>query len=168
MARYTDISVEIEHEEMYGRFKSNLPRKAELFAQLYVETGDAGLAYIKTHPDTDWENSHYSPTAMGMHFAKRKAVAKYIDELRKVHAMTHHATVDSLIAELEETRKAALDARVPQCGAAVSATMGKAKLLGLDRQVVDVVSTDGSLDIKASLSELFSTVTDSKNNPIEE
>lgn len=46
-------------------------------------------------------------------------------------------TVESLTEELEEARKAALGAENPQCGAAVSATMGKAKLYGLDKQLVE-------------------------------
>lgn len=42
-------------------------------------------------------------------------------------------TVQDLIAELDEARVAALGAETPQCSAAINATMGKAKLTGLDR-----------------------------------
>ena len=54
-------------------------------------------------------------------------------------------TVDTLLDELEEARKAALDADTAQSSAAVSATMGKARLLGLDKKIVDHMSSDGSL-----------------------
>lgn len=42
-------------------------------------------------------------------------------------------TLQSLLSELDEARKAALSAETPQCSAAINATMGKAKLTGLDR-----------------------------------
>lgn len=56
-------------------------------------------------------------------------------------------TVDDLIKELEEARQAALDPNLdkPQSAAAVSATMGKAKLLGLDKQLVDITTNGNSL-----------------------
>ena len=40
---------------------------------------------------------------------------------------------------------AALAAETPQASAAVGATMGKAKLLGLDKQIIDHRSADGSM-----------------------
>jgi hypothetical protein len=49
-------------------------------------------------------------------------------------------TVDTLVAELEEARQIALG--VPAPSAAVAATMGKAKLLGLDRIVDDRDSSE--------------------------
>ena len=44
---------------------------------------------------------------------------------------------------MEEARQAALTAERPQSAAAVAATMGKAKLLGLDKQIVEVTGKDG-------------------------
>ena len=48
--------------------------------------------------------------------------------------------VDSLMLELEEARWLALATNV-----AASATMGKAKLAGLDNQIIDHTSSDGPL-----------------------
>lgn len=56
----------------------------------------------------------------------------------------HDLTVGDLLAELEEARQAALGAENPQSSAAVAATMGKAKILGLDKQIIDHRSSDGS------------------------
>ena len=56
----------------------------------------------------------------------------------------HEITVDTLLAELEEARKAALCAETPQTSAAVSATMGKAKLLGLDKKIVELTGKNGA------------------------
>lgn len=70
-----------------------------------------------------------------------------VQELRDTTAKKAMITVESLLAELEEARQAALTAETVQSSAAVSATMSKAKLLGMDKQLVDVthrVVDDGS------------------------
>jgi hypothetical protein len=56
-------------------------------------------------------------------------VSPRIEALQTAHAERHNITVDSLSAELEEARVAALS--TGQISAAVSAIMGKAKLHGL-------------------------------------
>ena len=60
---------------------------------------------------------------------------KLMEEIRAEIAETHQITVASLIAELNEIKSVALGGERPQCAAAVSAVMGKAKLAGLDKQV---------------------------------
>ena len=67
---------------------------------------------------------------------KPKITAR-LAELREPIVKRHNVTVDSLMVELEEARKAALGAETPQSSAAVAATMGKAKLCGLDKLVVE-------------------------------
>lgn len=64
-------------------------------------------------------------------------VSARVAELRAEAAKRHSVTVESLIIELEEARAIALAAETPQTSAAVSATMGKAKLCGLDKQVIE-------------------------------
>ncbi|MDP0316572.1 terminase small subunit, partial [Glaesserella parasuis] len=66
-----------------------------------------------------------------------------IEELQAEHIERHKLTVDDLLDELEVAREKALERG--QLSVAVSATMGKAKLLGLDKQVIDHTSSDGSL-----------------------
>ena len=50
---------------------------------------------------------------------------------------------------------AALACEPPQSASAVSATMGKAKLLGLDKQTIDHTSSDGSMTVKPMVIELI-------------
>lgn len=74
-------------------------------------------------------------------------IAVRVRNLRDNIAKKAAITVESLLNELEEARQAALSAETVQSSAAVSATMSKAKLLGLDKQLIDVthrVVDDGS------------------------
>jgi phage terminase small subunit len=67
----------------------------------------------------------------------RPHVDARVNELRANIAQKKQVTVESLLDELEEARQAALAAETPQASAAVTATMGKAKLCGLDKQIID-------------------------------
>lgn len=86
---------------------------------------------------------------------KNGKVSVRVDELKEEHRNRHNLTVDDLIRELEEARQAALGADTPQSSAAVGATMGKAKLLGLDKQIVDNISSDGSMTPKPTTIQLL-------------
>ena len=80
-------------------------------------------------------------------------VSARIDELRAELAQRGRCTLDSLLQELEETRVSALNRETPQCSAAVAATMGKAKLCGLDKQLVEL---SGGVDVTVrSKAEMF-------------
>lgn len=68
-----------------------------------------------------------------------------VAEFRNKTAEKAMITVETLLAELEEAREAALTAETVQASAAVTATMSKAKLLGLDKQIIDHTSSDGSM-----------------------
>lgn len=70
-------------------------------------------------------------------------IQKELQDLKDAIMAKHNVTVDSLIEELEEARKAALHAETPQAAAAVSATMGKAKLTGLEKSKVEVSGPEG-------------------------
>lgn len=67
-------------------------------------------------------------------------VAAMIAKLQERAAKQHDVTVASLLAELEEARQVALGAETPQSSAAVAASMGKAKLCGLDKQVIELTA----------------------------
>lgn len=62
-------------------------------------------------------------------------IMEYVEKLREEMRERFMVTVESLTEELEEARVIAREDRVPT--AMVSATMGKAKLYGLDKQVVE-------------------------------
>jgi phage terminase small subunit len=109
---------------------SKLTIKQEAFAVAYVETGNASEAYRQAYSADSMkpETIHKRASELLMN----GEVAGRLAQLRAEAAARSSITVDSLLDELEEARKAALGAVTPQAAAAVSASMAKAKLLGMD------------------------------------
>lgn len=107
----------------------------------YLETGNASEAYRQA----------YNAENMKPETVNRKAkelmdngkIAARIEALQEDHRERHKITVDDLLAELEEARQVALGQGNPQTSAAVAATMGKAKLLGLDKQILEHSGPNG-------------------------
>lgn len=102
--------------------------KQETFCQKYIETGNASEAYrqaygTKGKPETVARSAH--------ELIGNPKVAARLAELREVVTKAHGVTVSSLIAELEEARQ--VGAKREQAAAMVAATMGKAKLAGIDK-----------------------------------
>ena len=122
--------------------------KQEAFARAYVETGNASEAYRRAYDSSKMKPESVNESASRL-LADVKITAR-LAELREPIMQRHNVTVDSLVFELEEARQAALSAETPQSSAAVAATMGKAKLCGLDKQVIDLMSSDGSMTPAAS------------------
>lgn len=111
----------------------------EKFSQAFVETGNASEAYRRSYNTENMaENTVWKRAS---ELLDNRAVEGRIETLRAKHAKRHNVTVDSLVAELEEIKQIALAAETPQTSAAVSAVMGKAKLTGLDKQVVEMTGT---------------------------
>ena len=119
----------------------NLTQKQENFAKLYVELGNASEAYRRAY---DTQASYASVNVKACNLLKQDNVSVRVKELQEESAKRHKITVDSLLDELEEARKAALTSETAQSSAAVTATMSKAKLLGMDKQIIDHQSSDGS------------------------
>ncbi|MHB9328037.1 terminase small subunit [Phytobacter ursingii] len=120
---------------------AGLTIKQEAFCQAYIETGNASEAYR-----TAYAADKMKPEAIHVNASKlldNAKVALRVSELQGEIKQRHNVTVDSLIAELEEARQAALGAETPQSSAAVAATMGKAKLTGLDKQIVELTGQGG-------------------------
>ena len=117
--------------------------KQEKFAQLYVELGSSAEAYRQAYkadrmkPTTIYQRAH--------DLLENGKVKVRIETIREAARERNLVTVDSLLVELEQARQIALGAETPQTAAAVSATMGKAKLVGLDKQILDLRSGDGSM-----------------------
>lgn len=87
------------------------------------------LAKGKT-ADEAYAQAGYAPNrGNATRMKANESVRKRVDELQGRSAKRVEVTVESLAAELEEARALAL--RKDQSAAAVSATMGKAKLFGL-------------------------------------
>jgi phage terminase small subunit len=120
-----------------------LTDKQEKFCHLVIELGNTSEAYRQS----------YNAGKMKTETINRKAkelmdngkITARLTELREPIIEKHNITVESLLKELEEARTCALTAETVQSSAAVSATMSKAKLLGLDKLIVDHTSSDGSM-----------------------
>ena len=111
---------------------SELTVKQEKFAQLYIELGNASEAYRRAYNSTAKpETVHVKACELLSHGKVSVRVKQLKDETKQ----RHNVTVDSLMIELEEARQLALSTDAP--APAVSATMGKAKLAGLDKQIIE-------------------------------
>lgn len=119
----------------------SLTPKQEAFCQAYIETGNASEAYRRSYnvrPAT-------KPEAINVNASKMLADAKIalrVAELKAVHAERHGVTVDDIADMLREDRKFARECATP--AAAVSATMGLAKLYGHLRDKVEHTGKDGA------------------------
>ena len=124
----------------------NLTPKQESFCQLYIELGNASEAYRQSY-DADSMNENTVHVKASELLSNGK-VSVRIEQIRSEHKKRHNITVDTLLLELEEARQAALSPMLekPQTAAAVSATMGKAKLLGLDKKIIDVTTNGESMN----------------------
>lgn len=112
-----------------------LTPKREKFAQSYVELGCGAKAYREAFSTKGMSDKTIWEAASRL--LKDSKVAARVEELKEVHRKRHNVTVDDLLGELEEARVAAMTCEKPQAAAAVGATMGKARILGLDKQVLE-------------------------------
>lgn len=118
-----------------------LTEKQEAFCRAFVETGNASEAYRRSY---DAKNMGQNTIAVkASNLLDKDNITVRLQQLREVHQKRHNVTVDSLVAELEEIKNVALSAETPQSSAAVAAVLGKAKLMGLDKQLVQL---SGGLD----------------------
>lgn len=120
---------------------AGLTIKQEAFCQAYIETGNASEAYRTAYAADKMKAEAIHVKASEL--LSNGKISVRVRELQGEIKQRHNVTVDSLIAELEEARQKALSAETPQSSAAVAATMGKAKLTGLDKQIVELTGQGG-------------------------
>lgn len=137
-----------------------LTYKQEKFCLKYIEFADATRAYRCVYDVSTKSNSAVYVDAHRL--SKEPHVAARIQELKEMHFKRHEITVDDLLDELEEARQVSLNGEKQQPAAAVSATMGKAKLLGLDKQIIDITSNGESIN-KPSVIQLVAPDVDSQD-----
>lgn len=119
----------------------NLTPKQDEFARAYVETGCAAEAYRRAYKAKDMKDNVVHVKACEL--LKHGKVTVRIEQLKERVMKKHNCTLDSLIAELEEARAIAIE-NPRAVSAAVSATMGKAKLLGLVTDKQEHAGKDGA------------------------
>lgn len=113
--------------------------KQEAFCLAYVETGNASEAYRRAY-----NASRMKPATINVKASQLLAqgkIAVRVAELKAVHAERHEMTVDRIRDMLVEDREFARKCETP--AAAVSATMGLAKLYGHLREKVEHTGKDG-------------------------
>ncbi|CAI8992955.1 terminase small subunit [Pseudomonas sp. IT-P218] len=131
--------------------KRRFTDKMEAFCLVYMETNNASEAYRRSYNVTNMAEKTAARESWIV--LQKPQVQARIAELREAVMDRHQITVDTLLLELEEARKAALGAETPQTSAAVSATMGKAKLLGLDKKIVEITGKNGgAIETKSQVS----------------
>ena len=127
-----------------------LTQKQEKFCRLVVELNNHSDAYRGAYDASRMKNETINVKACEL--LKNGNVAERVAELREEHRQRHRVTVDDLLAELEEARQIALGAETPQSSAAVGASMGKAKLLGLDKQLIEL---SGTVTTRTTLDDFY-------------
>ena len=114
--------------------------KQEKFANIYIELGNASEAYRQSYNCEKMKPESVNIKAFEL--LNNGKVTLRVDELRNELAKRHDITKDTLIIELEEARQMAKD--TAKASSMVSATMGKARILGLDKQVIEHTGTNGT------------------------
>lgn len=125
---------------MERKAKRRFTDKMELFCLAYVETGNASEAYRRSYNTANMADK--TAQREGYNLLQNPLVQTRIEELRIKVMERHEITVDTLLAELEEARL--LGKETGKASAMVTASMGKAKLLGLDKQIVELTGKDGA------------------------
>ena len=125
--------------------------KHEQFCQVWIATGNKSEAYRTSHPNSlKWKDETVHNKAYML--SKRGEVLARFEQLQSDALKGHNITIASLIAELEVARQAALTTETPQSSAAITATMSKAKLVGLDKYVVEVNTNS---KVRSSLDDFY-------------
>lgn len=120
-----------------------LTPKQEAFCQAYIETGNASEAYRQAYDAEKMKPATVNRNAKAL--LDNSKIATRLEALRAEHQKRHNVTVDGLTGDLNDDRS--LAHKVGQPGAAVSATMGKAKLHGF---LKDKVEHSGSVDLSSA------------------
>jgi len=109
--------------------------KHELFAQALAKGKSQAEAYAA---------AGYAPSEPNAsRLTSNDKVKARLAELQERAAIRVELTVADILAELEEARQSALTAATPQSGAAVAASLGKAKLLGIGADKLELSGPNG-------------------------
>jgi len=111
---------------------NQLTVKQEKFCKSYIETGNASEAYRQSYDCQKMKGPTINRNAVAL--LDNTKIATRINELQLQLQKKFEVTVESLSKELDEDRQLARSLGQP--GAAISALNVKARIHGLDKQVV--------------------------------
>lgn len=151
---------QIKHPlDQWSFHRYGLSPAEEMFCQKYLELGSYTKAYLAAYGTDEVEAKYQTDpgkiSSRASAVAKRPKISARINQLASLHLDRHRDTVDTLLEQLDHAYEVALAQEKPQVAAAVGAVMGKAKLLGLDRQVVSRVEESDNASFKSGLRALF-------------
>ena len=125
--------------------------KHEKFVQSWHATGNKSEAYRESHPSCkNWKDETVHNKAYVL--SKRGEVLARLEQLQEGALKDHGVTIASLLSELDEARTMAMMDKNSHTSAAITATMSKAKLVGLDKHVVEVNS---NVKVRSSLDDFY-------------
>lgn len=131
-----------------------LTPKQEAFCLAYVERGNASDAYRTAYKSENMKPESVNRLAFAL--LQNVKITSRLEELREIAAKRHEVTVDSLLAELDEARELARELAKPE--AMVSATMGKAKICGHDKKILQHQNPDGTPVVPVTRVEIVAGV----------
>ena len=117
---------------MVGKSMNQLTVKQEKFCKSYIETGNASEAYRQSYDCQKMKGASINRNAVAL--LDNTKIATRIGELQLTLQKKFEVTVESLSKELDEDRQLARSLGQP--GAAISALNVKARIHGLDKQVM--------------------------------
>lgn len=127
----------------------------EKFCRVFVETGNASEAYRQSYK-SDRKNAN-TIAVDASRLLDKPNVNRRITMLRETHQKRHAITVDTLLEKLNRVYDVAMDTgedktRPAQAAAATGAVMAQAKLLGLDKQLIEL---SGEVGIRKTLDDFY-------------
>lgn len=127
-----------------------LTPKQERFCSAYIETSNASEAYRQSYNASQMKPATVNVKACEL-LANGKVAARVAELRESLIVKVHGVTVASLLLELEEARQVGKERG--QASSMVAATLGKARLAGID---------DGGDDGDAPPTRVEVTVTDAR------
>ena len=124
--------------------------KHEQFCQAWHETGNKSEAFRISHPHSlKWKDDTVHNKASAL--SRRAQVKARFEQLQEQALKDHGVTIASLLKELDEARALAMGTETPQTSSAISATMNKAKLVGLDKHT----ETNVNVNVRTTLDDFY-------------
>ena len=117
---------------MVGQSMNKLTTKQEKFCKSFIETGNASEAYRQSYDCQKMKGPTINRNAVAL--LDNSKIATRVGELQLNLQKKFEVTVESLSKELDEDRQLARSLGQP--GAAISALNVKARIHGLDKQVM--------------------------------
>ena len=111
---------------------NNLTTKQEKFCKSFIETGNASEAYRRSYECKNCNGPTINRNAVAL--LDNNKIATRVGELQTQLQKKFEVTVETLTKELDEDRQLARSLGQP--GAAISAVNVKARIHGLDKQVM--------------------------------